>query len=136
MDVFVYGTLTDRDRAAAVLGDDGFEFVGTARLRGLHRVEGRYPTLAPGGCVEGRLLHTDRIEALDHYESVADGLYVRVSVPGDGEAIAVYVGDPDRLGVSESIEWSGDGPFDERVERYVLGGGVQVERVGGSSSSP
>jgi len=53
MDVFVYGTLADRDRAAAVLGPDGFVVLGTARLDGLHRVDGRYPTLVPGGSVDG-----------------------------------------------------------------------------------
>ena len=130
MDVFVYGTLTDRVRAAAVLGDGEFDFVGQARLCGLHRVEGRYPTLVPGGCVEGRLLRTDRIEALDRYEGVADGLYVRVSVPDKGGRVAVYVGDPDRLEVSEPVAWPGEGTFGERVERYVRDGGVSVDRPG------
>ena len=129
MHVFVYGTLTGRARAAAVLGDGEFEFVGRARLCGLHRVGGRYPALAPGGRVEGRLLRTARIEALDRYEGVAAGLYVRVSVPGDGEQAAVYVGDPDRLDVSGPVEWPGDGPFDERVERYVRENPVTVERL-------
>jgi gamma-glutamylcyclotransferase (GGCT)/AIG2-like uncharacterized protein YtfP len=119
MDVFVYGTLTDRDRATAVLGEDGFEFVGQAQLEGLHRIEGRYPTLAPGGRVEGRLLRTDRLGALDRYEGAANGLYIRVSIPGDGERAAVYVGDPDQIEVSEPVVWLGEGTFGERVERYV-----------------
>ena len=131
MDVFVYGTLTDPDRTAAVLGSDGFSSLGPARLHGLHRVDGRYPTLAPGGCVDGRLLRTERIEALDRYEGVASGLYVRVTVPVGGvrneERAAVYVGDPARLG-SPDVEWPGDGPFEERVERYVRGN-VTVERL-------
>jgi hypothetical protein len=30
-----------------------------ATLHGLHRVEGQYPTLAPGGSVAGRVLRTE-----------------------------------------------------------------------------
>ena len=131
MDVFVYGTLTDRDRAVAVLGPDGFSLLGPARLYGLRRVDGRYPTLAPGGSVDGTLLRTERIDALDRYEGVADGLYVRVSVPADGrgERVATYVGDPDRLDPAEPVEWPGEGPFAERVERYVRENPVRVERL-------
>ncbi|UWM54145.1 hypothetical protein N0B31_18760 [Salinirubellus salinus] len=50
MDVFVYGTLTDSDVATRVLGDAS-EYGPDARLTGLHPVDGRYPTLAPGGAV-------------------------------------------------------------------------------------
>jgi gamma-glutamylcyclotransferase (GGCT)/AIG2-like uncharacterized protein YtfP len=135
MDVFVYGTLTAPDRATAVLGADGFGNRGPARLYGLRRVDGRYPTLAPGGHVDGRLLRTDRIEALDRYEGVAAGLYARVPVPvdgngdGDGSRAAVYVGDPERLDAAEPVEWPGEGPFVERVERYVRENRVAVDRL-------
>ncbi|MDZ5812136.1 gamma-glutamylcyclotransferase family protein [Halorubrum sp. AD140] len=100
MDVFVYGTLTEPERVAEVL--DSFVFVGPATLTGLRLVEGRYPTLAPGGETAGRLLRTDETAALDAYERVDDGLYRRVSVPLDApeaypDKAAVYVGDPDRL---------------------------------------
>jgi len=126
MDVFVYGTLTDASRGAAVL--DEFAYVGPATLSGLHRVEGRYPTLAPGGSVAGRLLRTDEVDALDRYEGVDRGLYVRVSVPVvDGEAAddspdrpeeaEVYVGDPARL--DAPADWPGDGGFGARVRRFV-----------------
>lgn len=116
MDVFVYGTLTDPDRAAAVVAD--YEYLGDAVLEGLHRVEGRYPTLAPGGRVEGRLLRTDDVEALDRYEGTERGLYVRVAVPrADGGEVTVYVGDPEALGAP--ADWPGEGPFEERVRRYV-----------------
>jgi hypothetical protein len=54
MDAFVYGTLRDPARAEAVLGHA--DFGSDARLVGLHRVEGRYSTLAPGGEAVGRLL--------------------------------------------------------------------------------
>jgi len=106
MDVFVYGTLTEPDRVAEVL--DSFVFVGAATLIGLRPVEGRYPTLRPGGETAGRLLRTDEIAALDRYERVADGLYRRVSVPLDASAeypdeAAVYIGPPDRLGMG--TEW-------------------------------
>ena len=105
MDVLVYGTLTDRDRRAAVLGDGGSS--SPPRRDGLHRVEGRYPTLAPGGAVGGRPLRTDRVGALDRHERVEDGLYVRVSVPRTGPRggrEAVYVGDPGRLDPAEPVE--------------------------------
>ncbi|GAA0211892.1 gamma-glutamylcyclotransferase family protein [Halobaculum roseum] len=148
MDVFVYGTLTEPDRVREVL--DSFAFVGAARLEGLRVVEGRYPTLAPpvedgdagdgtddgidgigvDAAVGGRLLRTDGIEALDAYERVDDGLYVRVSVPlvgPDGERrgeAAVYVGDPERLDAPAS--WPGSGPFEARVARTVRERGVTV----------
>ena len=136
MDVFVYGTLTDPDRVAAVLGQTGFVTLGPGRLRGLHRVDGRYPTLSPGGIVDGRLLRTEHVAALDRYEGVADGLYIRVSVPYVDRAgdVAVYVGDPDRLEPAESIDWPGDGQFEERVERYVRENGVVVEDRGGDDT--
>lgn len=95
MYVFVYGTLTDPVRARAVLGraDSGtragttepseWEFVGEATLEGLRRLDGEYPTLVPGGSVDGRLLAVDEagLEALDAYEGVDRGLYVRVTIP-------------------------------------------------------
>ena len=128
MVVFVYGTLTDRDTAASVL--DGFEYRGRATLAGLHRVDGRYPTLLPDGEVEGRLLATDDLAALDRYEGVADGLYVRVSVPrASGGTAETYVGDPARLGVAD--EWPGDGAFGERVQSYLDEHPVVIRKTDG-----
>lgn len=119
MDVFVYGTLTDATRAASLLDD--FAYVGAATLSGLHRIDGRYPTLAPGGSVAGRLLRTDEIETLDGYEGVERGLYVRVSVSIEGDhdrnEAAVYVGDPALL--DAPADWPGEGDFAARVRRYV-----------------
>jgi gamma-glutamylcyclotransferase (GGCT)/AIG2-like uncharacterized protein YtfP len=119
MDVFVYGTLTDPAQVARVVSE--FEFRGPATLDGLHRVEGEYPTLAPCGEVSGRVLRTTEIEALDAYEGVERGLYVRVSVPWNEERtdreVAVYVGDPDALGAD--AEWPGDGSFADRVRQFV-----------------
>lgn len=121
--VFVYGTLTDPDRAAELL--DGFEFVGDAAVEGLHRVEGEYPTLAPGGRVEGRLLRTPELDRLDAYEGVDRGLYVRVTVPQDGgDPVEVYVGDPDRLDADAS--WPGGGAFERVVQTYVDAHHVRV----------
>ncbi|NHX37115.1 MULTISPECIES: gamma-glutamylcyclotransferase family protein [Halolamina] len=136
MDVFVYGTLTEPERVGSVV--DSFTFLGSAVLSGLHPVQGEYPTLAPGGETGGRLLRTDEIGALDAYEGVNDGLYVRVPVPiepvepreGDREGgsgldttAAVYVGDPGRLGVGDEVSWpdGGDGSagFDDRVRAYL-----------------
>ncbi|WP_459193447.1 gamma-glutamylcyclotransferase [Halosimplex sp. J119] len=44
MRAFVYGTLTDPERAGAVLNE--FVYRGPAVLDGLQRVDGEYPTLA------------------------------------------------------------------------------------------
>lgn len=126
MDVFVYGTLTAPERVEEVL--HSFVFVGPAVLRGLHAIDGEYPTLAPGGKVGGRVLRTEELAALDEYEGVDSGLYVRVSVPTTCERfsdeVAVYVGDPDRL--DADAEWPGDGPFAERVRRYLTRNRVVV----------
>ena len=135
MYVFVYGTLTTPERAREVL--DSFVFVGAATLSGLRVVEGEYPTLAPpadgerDAAVGGRLLRTDEVEALDAYERVDDGLYVRVAVPYAGDPdepdeVATYVGDPDRLGAD--ARWPGDGPLDARVRSYLAGADVRVRR--------
>ncbi|AUX09176.1 AIG2-like family protein [Halalkaliarchaeum desulfuricum] len=132
MDVFVYGTLTAPDRVGELL--DSYVFVGAATLYGLHAVEGRYPTLAPGGRVAGRLLRTDEIDRLDRYEGVDRGLYVRVSVPIEDDNVddnvdeaAVYVGDPDRLGAD--VTWPGSGQFRDRVEAYVETENVRIVRT-------
>jgi len=128
--VFVYGTLTDPDRARAVL--DEFEYRGAAELTGLRQVEGRYPTLVPGGRTTGRLLWTPERTTLDRYEGVESGLYVRVSVPYTGGAdapstVSVYVGDPERLDAPEA--WPGTDPFPETVRRYCSTSDVSVLRV-------
>ncbi|KDE58357.1 hypothetical protein EL22_05340 [Halostagnicola sp. A56] len=93
MFVFVYGTLTDATRVDAVLDETirgsrppayaDPEFIGDATLEGLHRVDGAYPTLVPGGRVTGRVLSVDErdLEALDAYEGLTQGLYVRVRLP-------------------------------------------------------
>jgi len=126
--VFVYGTLTDRECADELLDD--FSYAGTETLSGFHRVDGEYPTLAPGGSVGGRLLETDEIGRLDAYEGIDRGLYTRVPVPVEGAETptraAVYVGDPDRLDVEAPVEWPGDGPFADRVRRYFDRDGTVV----------
>jgi len=130
MHVFVYGTLTEPDRVAEVV--DSYVFVGPARLEGLHPVDGTYPTLAPGGETPGRLLRTDELAAVDEYEGVADGLYVRVHVPlvgdegagADADEAAVYVGDPDRLDAAAT--WPGGGGFERTVREYVADEAVRV----------
>ncbi|WP_247005666.1 gamma-glutamylcyclotransferase family protein [Halorientalis litorea] len=130
MHVFVYGTLTDPDRAGTVL--DEFEYRGPAELTGLRRIDGCYPTLVPGGRTSGRLLWTPECATLDRYEGVESGLYVRVSVPYTGGAdapstVSVYVGDPERLDASEA--WPSTDPFPETVRRYCSMSDVSVHRV-------
>ena len=123
--VFVYGTLRDPGRADAVLDD--WRFDGDAVLEGCHRVEGRYPTLAPGGSVGGRLLVTPELDALDAYERVADSLYVRVAVPlAGGDTAWCYVGDPVRLDAPAT--WPGEGPLAERVRAGLERAGATVRR--------
>ena len=151
MRVFVYGTLTDPATAGEVL--DSFVYTGPAVLEGLHAVAGRYPTLAPGGRVGGRVLRTREVATLDAYEGLDRGLYVRVGVPADGDdgaagvdapdpdgenaaadagggasaganRVAVYVGDPGMLDADAT--WPGEGSFRERVERYVADRDVRV----------
>ncbi len=126
MDAFVYGTLRDPARTAAVLGHA--DFGPDARLVGLHRVDGRYPTLAPGGSTAGRILRLRDGDptVLDDYEGVDRGLYVRVPVPGGDHDYWTYVGEPAALGVDAA--WPGEGPFGDRVRRYVATHEVRVER--------
>lgn len=124
--LFVYGTLTDPERVADVV--DEFAFRGPAVLRGLAPVQGRYPTLAPGGRTTGRLLWVHDVAAVDDYEGVDRGLYVRVAVPRvDGDDVWTYVGDPARLDVVDAVDWPGDGPLAARVRVYVRDRGVRVE---------
>jgi len=153
--VFVYGTLTDPSRATAVLGDHNGNdshshsrprYHGHATLEGLHRVDGQYPTLAPGGCVGGRLLAVsdEGLGALDAYEGVEGGLYTRVQVPirsacGDERSSTVpasesppghawvYVGNPDRLGLGDIIDW-GPVPFSQAVRDTVRDQNVVICR--------
>lgn len=123
--VFVYGTLTDPDRIDDLL--DRYDLLGEATLHGLHRIDGRYPTLAPDGSTTGRLLETPEIDRLDAYEGVESGLYVRVSVPLSAEGSAeCYVGDPEPLGADAA--WPGSGPFEERVRSYLADEGCVIGR--------
>lgn len=126
MDAFVYGTLRDPGQCAAVLGHA--EFGADATLVGLRREEGRYPTLAPGGRVDGRVLQlrAGDLEGLDGYEGVDRGLYVRVRVPSPDGDLWTYVGDPAALGVD--VDWPGRGSLRDRVQRYVMANDVRVER--------
>ncbi|MDQ2050653.1 gamma-glutamylcyclotransferase family protein [Natronolimnohabitans sp. A-GB9] len=121
MQLFVYGTLTDPAQIEAIVdaGPGTFEFVGPTTLEGFRRVDGRYPTLVPGGSVEGRLLAVDKraLERLDRYEGVDQGLYVRIAVPkADGGQGWVYVGHPDRLGADADAAWPDERSFREAVE--------------------
>ncbi len=125
MECFVYGTLTDRETASKLL--DTVTYGGPAVLDGLHRVDGQYPTLLPGGSVEGRMLQTDQIERLDRYEGVEQGLYSRITVPTQaGDSVDTYVGDPARLGID--ADWPGAGLFASRVRAYVQEKSVVVRR--------
>jgi gamma-glutamylcyclotransferase (GGCT)/AIG2-like uncharacterized protein YtfP len=121
-DVFVYGTLTDERVVSTVVSS--WSWRGRAVCTGLHRVDGRYPTLAPGGAVRGRVLRTSEIERVDAYEGVAEGVYVRETLPGPDGPVAVYVGDPDRLDAPAT--WPGEGTFQTRVQKYLSTADVSV----------
>ena len=141
--VFVYGTLTDDSQVADLL--DSYRFVGDAVCRGLTRLDGRYPTLAPGGAdeagetgetVSGRLLETSERERLDRYEGVDRGLYHRFTLPVDTESeepveydtANVYIGAPAGLGIDPPPEhrWPGDGAFPDRVAAYLSARAVKI----------
>ena len=127
MDVFVYGTLTDPSTAGRVL--DRYEYRGRATIDGVHRVDGEYPTLVPGGACDGRLLSTRDVEGLDRYEGVDRGLYVRRSVSVDGGGtVECYIGDPAALGLPQA--WPGPGSFPDRVDRYLTANDVAVTASG------
>lgn len=126
MDAFVYGTLQNAEQAREVLGHA--DFGPDARLVGLQRVDGRYPTLAPAGETRGRVLRLrdGDLDALDAYEGVDGGLYVRVRVPSERGPLWTYVGDPVALGVD--VDWPSDGDtFAGRVEAYLDSRDVRVE---------
>ena len=138
--VFVYGTLTDPERLSAVL--EHYQLGPPAVCEGLQRVDGTYPTLAPGRAVDGRLLATPQLAELDAYEGLDQGLYCRLSVPlSTGEtqnavdsvfrtaSAELYVGNPSLLDVSESIEWPDSGPFDQRVRSYIEAQSVHIRLV-------
>ncbi len=121
--VFVYGTLTDPVNVEELLDD--WRWDRPAVLEGLERVDGRYPTLSPGGRTTGRLLVTPELDRLDEYEAVDGGLYVRVAVPmADGGRAWLYVGNPDPLEVP--VSWPGRGPFADRVTAYLEDNSVHV----------
>ena len=165
--VFVYGTLTDPDRVRAVLDDRGssdehsvqndpkspndhnapddhsWSLGPNATLVGFERVDGRYPTLAPGDSVDGRLVVVDdrQLAVLDAYEGVDRGLYVRVAVdlehdlvvgdhpteanhPTEADRAWVYVGDPDRLGVPD--RWPPGESFASRVDAALADRDVKI----------
>lgn len=130
MDAFVYGTLCDPKRAAV---SATWTLTGRSTQRP-SRVDARYPTLVPGGSTGPRLLRLGDgdLAALDAYEGVERGLYVRVRVPGADADLWTYVGDPTALGVA--AEWPGDGRFRDRVRRFVETRDVRVvtERAGGT----
>lgn len=116
MEVFVYGTLTDHATTTAIL--DEYTYQGSATLVGLQRVDGRYPTLVPGGTTEGRILSTPESRTLDDYEGVDRGLYFRRTLPvADGDrTVECYIGNPDALGVD--ADWPGTGAISTRIADY------------------
>lgn len=134
--VFVYGTLTDPDRVSSVL--DRYTTGPSVVCEGLQRVDGQYPTLAPGGQTRGRLLATSEIETLDSYEGLDRGLYCRVSVPlsidvhdlfeepFDAETAELYVGSPRLLGVADVVEWPTSGPLEQQVRQYLDSHSVRI----------
>lgn len=137
--VFVYGTLTDPARLSAVL--DRGQLGPPAVCDGLQRVDGQYPTLAPGEQTRGRLLSTPDIAALDSYEGVDRGLYCRLPVPLSSDATTtfeppfgvesteLYVGSPQLLGVDDVVEWPHSGTLRQQVERYVDSHSVRIRPV-------
>lgn len=141
--VFVYGTLTDPTQVSTLL--ETYTFGPSAVCRGLRRVDGMYPTLAPGDQVAGRLLSTPELDRLDSYEALDSGLYCRVSVPlrsargtdsnrtqPDGSAFdvdtaEVYIGNPTAVGVAEPVDWPETDPFRQCVLEYIGTNNIRIE---------
>jgi len=141
--VFVYGTLTDRTRVSELLSE--YTFGPAAVCDGVQRVDGRYPTLIPGGQTTGRLLATTELDRLDGYEGVDRGLYCRVSIPVrsaeasevsdrsrsdrsafDVDTAEVYIGDPSALGVDRQVGWPDAENFSHAVTKYVEANSVRI----------
>ncbi len=123
---FVYGTLTDAEQRARVL--ENWTVEGPAMIDGLHRVDGEYPTLVPGGQSAGQLVRTRERERLDRYEGVSQGVYIRVEIPvAAGGSAGVYVGNPTKLGAPGV--WPGDGSFSDRVAAYLAKNRVIIRRT-------
>lgn len=134
--VFVYGTLTDPDRVSTLL--NRYRLGPSAVCEGLQRVDGQYPTLAPGGQTDGRLIETPEMDALDSYEGLDRGLYCRVSVPLStddvrrleslfaAETAELYVGNPRLLGVDDAIKWPTPGGFEQQVTQYIESHPVRI----------
>ena len=88
MRLFVYGTLTDRSRLAAVVGPSiTWRVVGRASVGGALYDCGEYPALvasaASDDSVLGVLLEFDDDRALarlDAYEGIDSGLYIRTEL--------------------------------------------------------
>lgn len=129
--VFVYGTLTDPKQVSTLL--DEYEFGPSVVCQGLKRADGQYPTLVPGDQVSGRLLYTPELDRLDSYEGVDRGLYCRVSLPfvdprdTTETTVEVYIGDPIKLGVGETAQWPGSGPFEQQVNAYISANPVSLK---------
>ena len=133
--VFVYGTLTDPDRLSSVV--DQYSLGPPAICEGFRRVDGEYPTLAPGRQTSGRLIETPEMDVLDSYEGLDRGLYCRVSVPLVAvpptappqfavETVEVYVGSPRLLGVDELIEWPSSGGLEHQITQYIESHPVRI----------
>ncbi|WP_435145148.1 gamma-glutamylcyclotransferase family protein [Halobaculum sp. P14] len=139
------GATADDDRADVAGGGAGRSGAEGARA----------DSVGVDDAVAGRLLRTDEVAALDRYERVDDGLYVRVSVPvvdGDrgpngDEGGGRPVGDSNEVGdrnhggdeageaavyvgdpdrLGAAASWPGAGPFEQRVRRYVDRADVRV----------
>ena len=137
--VFVYGTLTNPTQVSRLL--DEYSFGPEVVCHGLQRVEGRYPTLVPGGQVAGRLLSTPETERLDSYEGVDRGLYCRVSVPlaadwpqdaadnsvFTADTVEIYIGDPAVLDVSEDTDWPDGGSFRQCVNECIQTNNISID---------
>jgi len=137
--VFVYGTLTDPQQVSRLLEE--YRFGPSAVCHGLQRIDGRYPTLVPGGQVAGRLLVTNEVDRLDEYEGLDRGLYCRVSAPlvdphslaaDENRLVAVdtaeiYIGNPTAIGVSKQTDWPEAGPFNHCVKQYVETNNIRIE---------
>ena len=119
--LFVYGTLQDTRRVRAALGAEArWRVLGAGTIRGVLYDAGPYPALqrsgSPDDIVPGLLLELgdeSLLVALDRYEGVDSGLYLRerveVSLAGGGQQGAwVYVYNQSVAGLRRIPKWPAD----------------------------
>ena len=101
--VFTYGTLRKYSVRQMIPGNH--EMLADVTLRGFNRETEIRLSPDPTGTVEGKILFTDSLGAIDNYEGADSGVYHRVSVPTkDGDEVWLYQYGDDREATENHIQ--------------------------------